>query len=379
MDQNQAPTVNQSSKPANVGLGVPLVVDMRYVTATKQSLEVLRTLVHTVLERDRDYGDVPGVPRDFLWEPGADQIINSFNCFPGQRRILHLTDDEDKVAAVVEVPLISRASNTEVGSGIGASSTNETKHGYRWVSDPVEWGYPEAVLDTLKCRVDERTGVKTFRIINPDRTELLNVIVKQAAKRAKIDAAKSLPAVSGVLREMFDPKGKSRGSRGHQRTERPGDGQKDQRTDEGSHFWGATRNMSLSAEQVHEMLGVKSMADWLDQNKGKTLDDALKIISSKVPGNANPPTQPSAPKAPASKPAASGSKVKPRAWWDSVTPDKVKTYDQLEGLAKDYAGITPKQMYSELGGGNRNDMTITPWEAFLTLKEHFAPDLPEEK
>jgi hypothetical protein len=376
MDQNQAPAVTQPSKPVNMGLGAPLVVDMRYVTATKQSLEVLRTMVATVLERDRDYGNVPGVPRDFLWEPGADQIINAFNCFAGQRRILHLTDDENKVAAVVEVPLISRASNTEVGSGIGASSTNETKHGYRWVDDPAEWGYPDSVLDTLKYRLDKDSGVKTYRIANPDRAELLNVIIKQAAKRAKIDAAKSLPAVSGVLREMFDTKGK-RGGKGYQRAEKSGDGQKDQRMDDWSRFWGATRSLSLTSDQVHEMLGVKSMTEWLDQNKGQTLDDALKILTSKVQSNANPPTQPSPPKA--SKSAASASKVKPRAWWDKVTPDNVKSYDHLEGLAKDYAGITAKQMYAELGGGNRNDMTITPWEAFLALKEHFVPDLPEEK
>ncbi len=55
------------------------MVTPQYIEQTKQSFALLRELVRDVLVRDRDYGRVPGMG-DFLWDPGASQIIGSFNC-----------------------------------------------------------------------------------------------------------------------------------------------------------------------------------------------------------------------------------------------------------------------------------------------------------
>lgn len=67
------------------------------------------------------------------------------------------------------------------------------------------------------------------------------------------------------------------------------------------------------------------------------------------------------------------SQIKPRPEWDRITKDQVPDYPTLERLTWELCKIQPAQMYRELGGGSRNDMTIPAWEAFLTLKERFAP------
>jgi len=65
--------------------------------------------------------------------------------------------------------------------------------------------------------------------------------------------------------------------------------------------------------------------------------------------------------------------VKPRAEWDKVTEAEVPDYLHLEPLIWNLGKLQPHDIYVELGGGTRNDMTIPAWQAFLTLKDRFAP------
>lgn len=67
------------------------------------------------------------------------------------------------------------------------------------------------------------------------------------------------------------------------------------------------------------------------------------------------------------------SKIKPRAEWDKVPKGMLPSYAELEKVAWDLAKLQPQEMYRELGGGNRNDMTIPAWDAFLTLKQRYVP------
>jgi len=141
----------------------PLAVTPDYINSTRTSLSLLRELVREVLVRDRDYGKVPGISGEFLWDPGASQIIASFNCHVGPRRFLNFVNDGQKISIVIEVALIHTPSGAEVGSGIGAASSQETKHKYRWVDNPREWGFGEEAVHSLKtkeqdCLPDTKPG-----------------------------------------------------------------------------------------------------------------------------------------------------------------------------------------------------------------------------
>lgn len=67
------------------------------------------------------------------------------------------------------------------------------------------------------------------------------------------------------------------------------------------------------------------------------------------------------------------SQMKPQAEWEKITKEMVPDFPRLESLMWDLAKLQPRDMYKELGGGSRNDMTIPAWDAFQTLKARFCP------
>jgi hypothetical protein len=79
---------------------------------------------------------------------------------------------------------------------------------------------------------------------------------------------------------------------------------------------------------------------------------------------------------PVSKPAKG--QIKPRENWDTVTEDQVPNYPKLEVIIWNLVKIQPADMYKELGVSSRSDMTIPAWEAFLQLKERYAPKENEQ-
>lgn len=244
------------------------------IQETVQSIALLQGMVKETLVRDIDYGRIPGTPQDSLWDPGASMIIGSFNCYFGQRRILKLEDTDGKIAICLEVPVISRRLQQEVGSGIGAASTLETKYKYRWVPNPKEWGYDEATITTFKTKRGRDNGRETilYRIPNPEHSELLNTIIKMASKRAEVDAAGALPGVSSVLRQIFS------GRAPKQDRKAPED---DYTSPRWQRFWGEVTRLGYTEAEAHAKIGVRSMHDWLAENH--TLNEAIAILR----GNGN--------------------------------------------------------------------------------------------
>ncbi len=319
----------------------PLAVTPEYIESTRTSLSLLRELVTEVLVKGRDYGKVPGIQAEFLWDPGASQIIASFNCHVGPRRFLSFVDDVQKIAVVMEVPLIHTPSGAEVGSGIGAASTLETKHKYRWVDNPREWGFGEEAIKSMKTK--NQDGRTVYRVVNPEHDELLNTVIRMASKRAEVDAAQGLPGAASAIRELFSGKADKAANVSKSTGEDLGEN-----SPRWTSFWSQVRGLGLEPDQAHEILKVKSMKDWA--KRGKTLDDAIRALSEKLK-----------------------SQHKSRGAWDAVTVEQVPDYVHLEAVVKDLAGLSPGQIYKELGGSSRADMTVPVWDAFMTLKENYAP------
>lgn len=96
------------------------------------------------------------------------------------------------------------------------------------------------------------------------------------------------------------------------------------------------------------------------------------IIAEREGLNTGPPAE-AEPKALSKSQDEAPQKAKPRAEWDKVTQDMVPDFLHLETVFCQLSGLSNRQMYTELGGGSRNTMTISPWDAFLTLKERFVP------
>ena len=221
------------------------------IEVVKHNIQLCEQLVKDVLERDIDYGAIPGVLTPFLWDSGAAKIMAAFNCYARYTVIDHEVS-HDGIYFAIESTLLSRQQQRIVATGLGAASTREVKHKYRWVENPEDFGYPR---EQLKHKKD-----KKYRIPNPEVEELTNTITKMAAKRADIDAVQSLPGVAATLRKLFQVK------------QLPLE----------QHSWrwfeAQLSNHGVSHEKARTYLEVKSIKDdWVGKQK-KTLDEALEVI-----------------------------------------------------------------------------------------------------
>lgn len=232
------------------------VIDQR-VALVQEDLKYSDALVQQVLKPGVDYGLHPGTSSYVLKDPGANTLINAFNCYP-KADVLFREVSEVMISYVFDVALVSREDGQVKTTGTGAASTKEVKYGYRWVTDPEAYGYAR---EDLRHRV--RNNQDQYKIVNPEWSELENTIVKQARKRAEVDAAMALPGVSRFIAGLNTPE--------------PVGKQQRPPANEFTPFWKAVRDMDVTADEVHTWLSVSSMKDWIAQ--GKTLDDAIRLIA----------------------------------------------------------------------------------------------------
>ena len=210
------------------------------IQITKHNIALCQQLVSEVLEKDIDWGTIPGVPQPFLFDSGAAKIMAAFNCY-AKYTLLEKTDTSYKLAFTFESQLINRNSGEVIATGIGACSTTEKKYRYIWKEQGAE------------------------------AEQLLNNIAKMAAKRADIDAVQSLPGVAATLRKLFTRQGQKNTSHNW------------------NWFWAQLNTYHISPEEAHKILGVASLKeDWVG-TQGKTLEEALSIIRDAItPPGANP-------------------------------------------------------------------------------------------
>ncbi|MBA7568677.1 hypothetical protein ES708_10411 [subsurface metagenome] len=245
------------------------------ISTVKHNIALCGQLVQEVLEKDIDWGRIPGVAEPFLWNSGAAKIMAAFNCY-SKYTLLKKTDTPRKISFTFECQLISRNSGAVVATGIGAASTREVKHRYRWVDHPETEGLsPKG----LKQRRDGR-----YRVPNPDIEDLFNTIAKMAAKRSDIDAVQSLPGVASTLRKLFLARLPQ-----SSHPDQPPPAQNDQPQPptaaqppqpNWTHFFARLRPLGVDPARAHVILEVASIKqDWIEK-KGKTLDEAYELIKN---------------------------------------------------------------------------------------------------
>ena len=244
------------------------------IEVTKRNIQLCEQLVTEVLEREVDYGTIPGVPQPFLWDAGAAKVMAAFNCY-AEYTTVRVIDQPGKMAFTVYSKLRNRKNQQIIATGIGAASTREIKHRYRWVHDPEAEGISRK---GLKTRQDGK-----FRIPNPDTEDLLNTIAKMAAKRADVDAAQSLPGVAATLHKLFHSSAgqgarpRMQGATANPTT--PGEDTEAGDKPNWNFFWAKLNILGVSPPEAHQILGVVSIKDdWLGV-QGRTLDEAYQVIN----------------------------------------------------------------------------------------------------
>lgn len=108
------------------------------------------------------------------------------------------------------------------------------------------------------------------------------------------------------------------------------------------HFWAAATRLGFNGEQVHEVLGVASVKDWLAQ--GKTFGDALEVLRAKRLED---------------KPAEGDTPPLPEGRGGVPLPTfKFKTYGEVAEWAYKTLGVGPMRVFA--------DFNIAGWEEFAS-------------
>lgn len=181
-------------------------------------LDVIRDAMNNAMQKDVDYGNIPGTDKPTLLKPGAEklgvlfqldiQLANAQQWGPGD----HLTVTSR--ATVFHAPTGAR-----LGYGEGVCSTREKKYAKRR-ADRVcpECGKPSIIKGKADygggwlcwkkkdgCNAkfgddDQRiTGQVTGEIDNPDLADLWNTVTKMAEKRARVDAVLAVTGASALF------------------------------------------------------------------------------------------------------------------------------------------------------------------------------------
>lgn len=253
----------------------------------KAKITLVNQFFKDVMEKDTDYGVIPGTPKPSLYQPGADKLCSLYNL---AKMIVH--KDENKnfetghYDVTVRVQLVHRGSNVVVGELEGSCSTMESKYRYRWVG---EKEVPKGIdKDSLLFKeYDGKYGpYKKYRIENEDLFSQWNTVLKMAIKRAYVGCTLSATGLSGLftqgeeeLEEWINGEDVDRGQGGGNGRQQPRQGQGQPRGTNGAsgnrNGGQGSNQRAASEKQVGALFGI-------GKRHNLTSDDVKDIVMQKI-------------------------------------------------------------------------------------------------
>jgi hypothetical protein len=185
-------------------------------------LDVIREAMTTAMQRDVDYGVIPGTDKPTLYKPGSEKLSVLFQLDVQLSNEKHWSGDHltvESKATVFHAPTGAR-----LGFGEGMCSTRERKYAYRtaqrvcpkceapaiikgkeqygggWVCWKKRGGCDSKFRDGDPLIEEQETG----EVENPDLPDLWNTVVKMAEKRARIDAVLAVTGASALFTQDLD-------------------------------------------------------------------------------------------------------------------------------------------------------------------------------
>jgi len=158
---------------------VPVVEERGLTTTTtiavaKDNMATLQVFVSEYLVQGEDYGRVPGIPKPFLWQSGAQKLLDVYG-LSAQYNIIPDVDRAETptiLSYFSSCTLTRRSDGMKMGQGVGEANSRENKY-WSWVN-----------------------GAKTP---DPNPYDKKNTIAKMAKKRSLVDATLSVTRSSGLF------------------------------------------------------------------------------------------------------------------------------------------------------------------------------------
>jgi len=174
--------------------------------AVRKRCAMVEQLLEKELKKDRDYGEVPGVDRPFLFQPGAEKINLMFNGRPEYTTepLVVTTEPFESVTVVVKCDIVNRNTDKVMGSGLGACSSRERKYRYRTVrSFNAKPGDRENMVPDSEVKKTKGRNTWTEWLVQIDPWEIIQTLFAMASKRAYVAATRGYSACSGLF--TMDP------------------------------------------------------------------------------------------------------------------------------------------------------------------------------
>ena len=160
----------------------------------KSRLAVIQSVMRDVMQKDVDYGVIPGTDKPSLFKPGAEKLCVTFRLSADTPEIEAVPEYSGDIRYRVRVPV--RASNgTVLAVGIGECSTGEEK--YRW-RRPVHINEYNAAPEDQRREKWTRGG-EVWQQVRVNPSDVANTVLKMAHKRAYVHAVIMATAAGAIF------------------------------------------------------------------------------------------------------------------------------------------------------------------------------------
>jgi hypothetical protein len=202
----------------------------RNVALLRKAQDRLLRIMHDVMREGVDYGNVPGVDKPSLAQPGAETLCNLFTLVPELIPERIVGDGVTAPPLYFSVRCNIHAGSVEgpiVGTGVGVCHSWEAKYRYRnaericpscggghiikgkaeygggWLC----WAKRGGCGAKFEDGDPDIEGQQIGQVDNPDPWDLANTLVKMAAKRAHVDATKRTTGASAIFTQDLEEQG----------------------------------------------------------------------------------------------------------------------------------------------------------------------------
>jgi hypothetical protein len=183
-----------------------------------ERLDVIREAMDSAMQRDVDYGVIPGTAKPTLLKPGAEKLSVLFQLdvqLVNEKR----WGPEDHLTVISHATAYHVPSGARLGYGEGVCSTRERKYAYRKqeracpacakpavIKGKAEWGggwlcwkKRDGCGAKFGDGDQQIEGQEVGEIDNPDLPDLWNTAVKMAEKRARVDVVLAVTGASALF------------------------------------------------------------------------------------------------------------------------------------------------------------------------------------
>ena len=242
--------------------------------ALSQRTRDLGKIYQSLLQQGTDYGVIPGTDKPTLLQPGAQLLALWARLAPQFRVDGGLDDGHYSYRVVCQLT----HDGAVAGEGVGYCTTMESKYRYRWVwANELPPNVNKDSLVTKGFRGKNGTWLTKYRMENIDIADQANTVLKLAKKRAFVDAVLTVTGASRIFtQDIEDQAVPDEAEPPPKPVKAKAPEKKPTENGEWTAFWVECRQLGLSKDDVHRILSVSSVTEWIES--GKPIDGALHIL-----------------------------------------------------------------------------------------------------